>query len=469
MYYLSEHPFHRNLFQAVYDMVSTNEQAGPPEKGSIEGSAIDRLLRVFGDVRAGEGRDVVFMFLNVFLLLLAYYVLKTVREPLILTGGAQLKTYAAAAQAAVLLFYVPAYGWLVNRLPRQRLIVVVVLFFFAWLQLFFLAGQAGLPYVGFAFYVWVGIFSLTLIAQFWSMANDIYTKPEGDRLFPLIAIGSTAGAPLGAALAERLFANGVSPWTMMQLAGGILLVHLGLYFAVRKRGRRPAPSASAVALSSANGFALVLRSPYLRLIALLLVLLNIVNTSGEYILSSLVTDRAAALAGTTPGFDRDAFIGAYFGNYFFWTNVASVILQAFVVSRVVKYLGMAGVLFALPLTALGGYGFASVSAVLMVVRVMKTLENSTDYSLMNTAKQMLWLPTSREQKFKAKQAIDTFFVRAGDMLAAAVVFAGTSFVTLSPSGFARINLVVVVVSLGVTWALLREYRQMTQETRAKAA
>jgi AAA family ATP:ADP antiporter len=469
MYYQGSHPGHGHLFPAVYDMVSTNEQAGQPERGT-EGSVVDRLLRVFGDVRAGEGRDVVFMFFNIFLLLLAYYILKTVREPLILTaGGAELKSYAAAAQAAVLLLYVPAYGWLVNRLPRQRLILVVVLFFFAWIQLFFFAGLAGLPFVGFAFYVWVGIFSLTMIAQFWSMANDIYSKPEGNRLFPLIAIGSTCGAPLGAFLAERLFKSGVTPWTMLQLAGGVLLVHLSLYYTVRRTSRRTVPTTAKAAPAGSNGFALVLQSPYLRLIALLLVLLNIVNTTGEYILGSLVTSRAAALASTTPGLDQGAFIGAFYGNYFFWVNIASVILQAFVVSRVVKYLGIGGALFALPVIAFGAYGLIASSAALMLVRVMKTLENSTDYSMMNTAKQMLWLPTTPDQKFKAKQAIDTFFVRMGDMLSAAVVFIGTTFVKLTPSGFASVNLVFVVASLGVAWALLREYRNMTQETRAKAA
>ena len=104
-------------------------------------SGLDRLLRIFGDVRAGEGGRVVLMFLNVFLLLVAYYILKTVREPLILQGGgAELKTYAGAVQALTLVFYVPLYGWVASRLPRQRLIVAVVLFFVACLELFFFAG-----------------------------------------------------------------------------------------------------------------------------------------------------------------------------------------------------------------------------------------------------------------------------------------------------------------------------------------
>ena len=86
-----------------------------------------------------------------------------------------------------------------------------------------------MPRVGFAFYVWAGIFNLTMIAQFWSYANDVYSRPEGERLFPLIAIGSTIGAPIGSLVAARLFATGMSPFTLMQIAAVLLLVHLGLY------------------------------------------------------------------------------------------------------------------------------------------------------------------------------------------------------------------------------------------------
>ena len=160
------------------------------------------------------------MCLNVFLLLMAYYILKTAREPLmLLAGGAELKSYAAAAQALALIFYVPLYGWAAQKLPRQRFLAAVILFFVGCIQLFYLGHRAGVPYLGFFFFVWVGIFSLTTIAQFWSYANEIYTRPEGDRLFPLIAIGSTAGAPLGAAAAARMFGHGRSPFLMMEIAG----------------------------------------------------------------------------------------------------------------------------------------------------------------------------------------------------------------------------------------------------------
>src|SRR5689334_9170248 len=125
-------------------------------------SLLDSALRPFGDVRPGEGGRVLLMMANVFLLLVAYYVLKTTREPLILlSGGAELKSYASAAQAAALIAYVPAYGALAHRLPRQQFLVAVVVFFVACIELFCLAARAHVPYVGFAFFVWVGIFSLT--------------------------------------------------------------------------------------------------------------------------------------------------------------------------------------------------------------------------------------------------------------------------------------------------------------------
>jgi AAA family ATP:ADP antiporter len=195
-------------------------------------------------------------------------------------------------------------------------------------------------------------------------------------------------------------------------------------------------------------------------VALLLVLLNIVNTTGEYILASLVTDRAAELGADV---DPQAFIGQFYGNYFFWVNVASVAVQALVVSRVVKLLGLAGALLALPIVAFGAYGLAATGASLVLVLWVKTAENATDYSFMNTAKQMLWLATTREEKYNGKQAIDTFFVRFGDMLAAGVVFIGTQVLPLATTGFAVTNLVFLALGLIVVRLVLRENRRLTGE------
>jgi AAA family ATP:ADP antiporter len=428
---------------------------------------IDRLLGIFGDVRSGEGATVILMLCNVFLLLVAYYVLKTVREPLILlAGGAQLKSYAAAAQALTLIVYVPAYGWLASKLPRQKFLMLVILFFVGCIQLFFIGSKIGVPFLGFAFFVWVGIFSLTTIAQFWSYANEIYEKSEGDRLFPLIAVGSAAGAPVGAAIAEWLFGIHINPFLMMEIAAIILLLHLGLYQVVGKRVTGKTAKATEP-IKKSNGFALVFKSHYLRLIALFLVLLNIVNTVGEYILGQAVVTMGNTQAAANHAFDKGAFIGSFYGKYFFWTNVVTILIQAFLVSRIVKKFGMPGVLLALPFVALCAYGLASLGAGLSILLYVKIAENSTDYSVMNTGKQMLWLPTSPEEKYKAKQAIDTFFVRFGDMLAAGVVFVGTHLLTFSVTSFALSNIAFVLMAIGVAVLLLREYNRITAPAAAE--
>src|SRR6476661_4621700 len=138
-------------------------------------SALERMLSAFTDVRAGEGLTAVLMLLNIFLLLVCYSVIKTVREPLILLGGgAEVRSYAAAGQALLLMGFVPLYGFVASRVDRMKLIVGVTLFFVACIELFALAVSARVPYVGVAFFIWVGIFNISLVAQFWSFANDIY-------------------------------------------------------------------------------------------------------------------------------------------------------------------------------------------------------------------------------------------------------------------------------------------------------
>jgi AAA family ATP:ADP antiporter len=261
---------------------------------------------------------------------------------------------------------------------------------------------------------------------------------------------------------------------MLYLAALLLLATLALYVAVNRKASAPATTTAGPAAAPAdqstlgdrNAFSLVFGSRYILLIALLLIVLNVVNTVGEYILSHLVVEHATQLAAADASFDKHAYIGAYYGAYFFWVNVTAVLLQAFVASRLVKRFGLAGVLFALPLIALGAYGVVAVGATMAVVRWAKTAENSTDYSVMNTAKQLLWLPTSREEKYKAKQAVDSFFVRLGDLTAAFVVFACTTWVTLDANGFAIVNLCFVAVWLVLAVALVRRNRQLAPEPRA---
>jgi AAA family ATP:ADP antiporter len=411
-------------------------------------SRIDRVLRLFSDVRPGEGLRAFGMLASLLVLMIAYYLLKTVREPLVLaTGGAEWKSYAAGLQALTLIAFVPAYTWLTRRVGRRGLILGLVGFFFVNLQLFYVALHVGARFVGIAFFVWVGIFSLSVIAQFWSLANDLYSRPDGERLFPIIAFGATLGSPIGARIAETLFEHGVSPAAMLELAAVLLLVHGAM--ALRLAGASTAAAPDRPMVGGGGGFSLIVRSRYLRAVALLLVLLNVVNTVGEYVLAKNVVHAAAHAA------DKAAFIGSFYGSFFFWVNVTAALVQAFLVSRLVERTGVRGVLLFFPLLAFGVYAMMAAGVSFAVIRWLKTADNATDYSVMNTGRALLWLPTSREEKYRAKQAMDTFVVRFGDVLAAAVVFAATSLLHLGPSALAALNAIAVVGWIVVAAAVAR--------------
>src|SRR5258706_126650 len=187
----------------------------------------DRFLSIFTEVHAGEGSGALLLGACVFLLLESYYILKTVREALILSeGGAEIKAYSAAVQAALLLMIIPAYGRFASRVNRDRLITSVTIFFASNLVLFYLFGRAGFR-VGILFFLWVGIFNVLVIAQFWSLANDLYNKEQGKRLLPLVGIGSSLGAWLGSIHARQLFPV-FGTYGLMLLAGGLLLICVAL-------------------------------------------------------------------------------------------------------------------------------------------------------------------------------------------------------------------------------------------------
>src|SRR5207249_415963 len=151
---------------------------------------------------------------------------------------------------------------------------------------------------------------------------------------------------------------------------------------------------------------------------------------------------AAVAGGTAGGLSVSDYIGEFYSKFFFAVNLLGLVFQLFLVSRLLKYFGVKLGVIVLPLIAFSGYAILAFAPILALVRVVKIAENATDYSLQNTVRNVLFLPTSRDQKYKAKQAIDSFFVRAGDVLSAGLVFVGTTMLGLGVMGFARVNLVL---------------------------
>jgi len=435
---------------------------GEPPKNLLE-----RALSIFADVRAGEGLSTVLLAVNIFLLLAGYSLMKPARDGLILTeGGAEVASYSAAAQAVLLMAAVPIYGWLGTRVVRIRLIAIVVTFFSATLLAFYAGGLAGLR-EGVAFYVWIGLINVFIVSQFWQFANDLFTEGQGRRLFPLIGVGQSLGAWVGAAAVAPLVEGlNYTPYTLMFLGAGVLMVALSTTLMVNAReAKRAHPEARDLAnetLGPQGGFELILQDRYLLWIAVLIVLLNVVNTTGGYVLNRLIVFEAAARFGTDASavVPSRQFVTAFSGSITAYVNLVGLLLQLFATSRVIRLMGVRGALFVLPVIALINYSVIVVAPLLAVVRVGKILENSTDYSIQNTLRQALFLPTSREAKYKAKAAIDTFFTRIGDVVSAGFVYLG-QVVGVTTAAFAAINVLLTILWLGVARQIAKAHRQRT--------
>src|SRR5262245_21968149 len=367
---------------------------------------MSRLLSPIADVRPGETSGVLLLALNLFLVLAAYYMLKTVRESLILAqGGAEVKAYSAAGQAILLLGLVPAFGAFASRVNRIQLVRWVTLFFVSNIVLFLVAGRLGFE-ISIPYFLWVGIFNVMVIAQFWAFANDVYTPEQGKRLFPIVGLGSSLGAWLGSIYAGDVI-RATGPYRLMMIAAVVLVVCVIVVSIVDRQQLRARSRELAVPetrpLKSVGGFTLIRQQRYLMLIALMVVLLNVVNTSGEYLFGRLVVGESIRLYGAGPGSleVRQSFVGGTYGTLFSYVNLVGFLFQLFVVSRVFRYLGVERALFIHPTVALTGYLAILKAPSLRSIAWFKVFDNSIDYSLGNTAKQALWLPTSREAKYKA--------------------------------------------------------------------
>ena len=239
-------------------------------------TALERFLGLFTEVRAGEATTVLMLALNIFLILTAYYIVKPVREALILatSGGAEIKSYAAAGQALMLLGAIPMYSWLASRMSRRKLINSVTTFFAACLVAFYFLTAAGAP-VAVIFFLWVGIFNLMVPAQFWAFANDIYTTESGKRLFVIVAFGASVGAVFGSYVTGHLIGViGVSE--LLLVSGAILMASLVITNFVDRRERGSAasersaePAVDEEPLGDTGAYRLLRNNRYLFLIAML--------------------------------------------------------------------------------------------------------------------------------------------------------------------------------------------------------
>lgn len=473
-------------------------------------SMLERLLNIFANVHAREGVTGLLLLSNIFLILLAYYFIKPVREGWlsvsVITGLSKLevKAYSAFAQSLILLAILPLYSMVAARVTRRRLILYTGIVSVGCLMLFWLM-QPGMladktPYSGVLFYIFVGIFSVTLVAQFWSFASDVYGVEKGKRLFPLVAVGATSGAMVGSWVGERLLRlNWLSTFDLILLAIIPIGAAIALAYRVDKRESQraphslsdlvanPKPSAVLVAPirkkiraiaarqnqpaapKGEGPFRQIFSHRYLSAAALLMLLFSWVVASGDNLLFGMVQSALEIEFGEKP--DPTAYSAylkqattAFYGDLYFWINFWSLFLQAFIVSRLMKLGGFGLLLTMTPLVSLIANVSMAIAPLLGVIKTVKIAENASNYSINNTARHMLWLPTSKSMLYQAKTTADTLFVRLGDGLAALTVLIGTRLLDFSLLQFLTLN-----ITLSLFWFLLAiyiftEYRKWEQQT-----
>jgi AAA family ATP:ADP antiporter len=426
---------------------------------------------LFTKVQPGEGRCIAALWLQACTLMVAYYLIRPVREALILTqGGAELRSYAVGVQAVLLIAIIPAYSMLVRLVDTSRVFQRVNAFFALNLLLLFLLGQAGCR-IGFVFFIWASIFGVMVVTQFWAFTTDLLNVRSGQRLFGIIAVGVSCGAWIGSRLSSAGFQT-LGPYGLMLASAATLL---GSIY-VSKWARAFVPTAArSVPLTDERvpghardgtgrwlgGFAMIGSSRYLVCIAALVVMLNWITSTGEYVLS----DWLVAIARQEAPDAQGVYIGHFMGNYSSAITLVGLLIQLLLVSRIILIAGIARALMVTPLAFLAGYMLIGIVPVFALVQSVLVAQRSLDYSLLNTARNALLLPTSQEVKYQAKTTIDTFFYRLGDLLSTLSVFAGVKLFDHPRMQFIWLILVLSATMTLIAWLIGREYSRSLAASR----
>jgi AAA family ATP:ADP antiporter len=446
----------------------------------------ERLLSLITRVRPGEGRAVFLFFLHAFLLLSTQQMAKALREAFILTKfSAEVRAYAMAGVALVLMFFVPLYARLRAREDGEHLMRSVTIFFVLTLPLLSLLHVNGVS-IAFVFYLWVGIYGVVVISQMWAYAADSFNPRSGQRLFVVIMLGANLGALVGArftgSAVRFLGPNLLMVIATLAMAATLLLSHYDRDAIPRGSRALAAKRKAAPKSHTFGGIGLVLSDRYLMLVALFVILLNMVNSTGEFILAdyakahAIESVAASGLSGDAAESATKVYLAAFYGNFQFWVTVVSLFIQLFLVARIYRLMGMRGALLVHPTIVAIGYGVLALAPLIggfipifSLIRRIKLADEGVDYSLMNTTRQALFLPVDRESKYDGKLAIDTVFMRFGDLLTAGFIFVGMELMGWRSHQFALLNFGLSLLWIVVALRLGRAYGYKALETVSNLA
>jgi AAA family ATP:ADP antiporter len=349
-------------------------------------------------------------FLYFFCLLCGYYLLRPVRDEMAIQGGVEHLPWMMTGTFVTLLAVTPLFGWLSARLSRYVLLVTVYTFFSLNLAAFYalMASHAAPEWIARVFFVWLSVFNLFVVSVFWSFMADLFTPEQGARLFGLIAAGGSAGALVGPVLAGSLpVLIGIPP--LMLISGLLLLGCLGCIHRLdRWAGDRPrtrhASGAAPLGGSIWAGIRLTASSPYLLGICGYLFCLTMTATFLYMEQTRTVAGAIADPAERTQLFARIDLL----------VSLLTLVVQLIGTNRLIERFGLAAGLLVLPLVSSVGFAGLGASQALALIIAFTVARRVSEYAVSKPAREVLFTVIPREEKYKAKNFIDTAVSRGGD-------------------------------------------------------
>lgn len=439
--------------------MASDPAAALPADGVLHG-----LLRRVIDIRPGEVRALAWSWLYVFALFLAYYVLRPIRDELGVAGGVRNLPWLFTGTLLAMLAANPLFAYAVRRWPRETFIAVSYRFFMLNLLAFLLLLMAATPeqhvWIGRAFFIWTSVFNLFVVSIFWSFIVDVFDSEQGKRLFGVLAAGATTGGIAGSALTSSLVTILGQNWLLVV---SILLLEVAV-FAVRRLSVISDVFSHSVQGDDPHrplgggifaGLTHTLRSPYLLGIAGFILLYSITSTVLYFQQASIAEAHFTSRAART----------AFFANIDFWVNTLTLGVQLFLTWRLTAWLGVAVMLAILP--ALSVFGFAALAAwptvaVFVLVQVARRVSN---FALARPTREVLFTAVPREDRYKAKNFIDTVVYRGGDQVAA-WSYAGLLALGLTMTGIAAAAVPICIAWAGLSFWLGRRQQALERNPAA---
>lgn len=400
------------------------------------------LMRAI-DIRDGELRALLWSFAYFFFLLSSYYILRPLRDEMGIAGGVRNLQWLFTATFVAMLVAVPLFGALAARFPRRRIVPVTYRFFAINILIFYglMSADIGGVHVARVFFVWVSVFNLFVVSVFWSFMADLWRNEQGKRLFGFIAAGGSAGALAGPVITIGLVGV-LGPVALLLVSALLLEVSVRCVGRLLRAGgpENPAPVAEAPPMGGGflAGIVEVARSPYLLGICCYILLFTTLSTFLYFMQAQIVAD----------AFDDPAERTRIFAMIDLSVAIVTILIQCLVTGRLVRWIGVGGALAFLPVVSIAGFAMLAAAPLVATLIAFQALRRASNFAISRPGREMLFTVVAPEQKYKAKNFIDTAVYRGGDAVA------GWAFAGLRGAGLDITGIAAASIPLALVWGAL---------------